>query len=191
MTLAIDDRFEVWDSGYISIPYDFQVGELKKQLSLRLIGTEADAYSSSRVGGNGGELSSRQVPHNGTDPGGSANSNNSHEGSCSSSRPGHGNGNSKSSVDAHNNSGSSGSVIRRSNSVVAALGSGGFGSGISGIHLSTRFSPPRRSVSLGPGRLFMSRPIPAAEHRRLLPRSIHLPGRCVLQARCALFTLRL
>jgi hypothetical protein len=26
VTLAIDDRFEVWDSGYISIPYDFQAG---------------------------------------------------------------------------------------------------------------------------------------------------------------------
>lgn len=46
VTLAIDDRFEVWDSGYISIPYDFQVGELQRQLGYRLLGAGSSQKAS-------------------------------------------------------------------------------------------------------------------------------------------------
>lgn len=28
-SIAIDDRFEVWDSGYISVPFDFEVSVLR------------------------------------------------------------------------------------------------------------------------------------------------------------------
>ncbi len=30
--IAIDDRFDVWDSGIISVPYDFHVGEVEDRI---------------------------------------------------------------------------------------------------------------------------------------------------------------
>lgn len=30
--IAIDDRFDVWDSGIISVPYDFRVGEVEDRI---------------------------------------------------------------------------------------------------------------------------------------------------------------
>lgn len=40
--LAIDDCYEVWDSGFISIPHDFEVGELCVRLQAALPGPSAD-----------------------------------------------------------------------------------------------------------------------------------------------------
>lgn len=40
VTIAIDDRYEVWGSGIISIPWDFTVQDLRPQL-LRLLGTDS------------------------------------------------------------------------------------------------------------------------------------------------------
>lgn len=37
VSLAIDDCYEVWDSGFISIPFDFQMADLKPQLKALLM----------------------------------------------------------------------------------------------------------------------------------------------------------
>ena len=39
-SIAIDDCYEVWESGFISIPYDFRLKDLKPKLR-RLLGTSA------------------------------------------------------------------------------------------------------------------------------------------------------
>lgn len=36
VSLAIDDRYDVWDSGLISIPYDFQVKDIQPKLKALL-----------------------------------------------------------------------------------------------------------------------------------------------------------
>ena len=50
ITIAIDDRYEVWGSGTISIPWNFSIQDLKPQL-LKLLGpaTMHEAASSSTV----------------------------------------------------------------------------------------------------------------------------------------------
>jgi hypothetical protein len=52
-SLAIDDCYEVWGSGFISIPYDFTLQELQPQL-VKLLSAKSSA-----VGGNGSSGAAR------------------------------------------------------------------------------------------------------------------------------------
>ena len=45
-SLAIDDRYEVWESGYISIPFDFQLQDLQPKLQ-RLLSASASSSTAS------------------------------------------------------------------------------------------------------------------------------------------------
>eukprot|EP00878_Enallax_costatus_P029581 GHUV01032097.1.p1 GENE.GHUV01032097.1~~GHUV01032097.1.p1 ORF type:complete len:235 (-),score=87.50 GHUV01032097.1:501-1205(-) len=61
-SLAIDDCYEVWGSGFISIPYDFTLQELQPQLRKLLSAGKAASNGSSN--GNGASSSSNgSVPH--------------------------------------------------------------------------------------------------------------------------------
>jgi hypothetical protein len=51
VSLAIDDCYDIWDSGFISIPFDFSLAELQPQLQALL----APAGPSAGGGGGGGE----------------------------------------------------------------------------------------------------------------------------------------
>lgn len=48
-SLAIDDRYEVWESGYISIPFDFQLQDLQPRLK-RLLATSSTSSPSVKGG---------------------------------------------------------------------------------------------------------------------------------------------
>lgn len=41
-SIALDDCYEVWESGFISIPYDFQLGDIEPQLQ-RMLGSTSSA----------------------------------------------------------------------------------------------------------------------------------------------------
>ena len=43
VSLALDDRYDVWDSGIISIPYDFRMNDIEPKLKALLL---ADVKSS-------------------------------------------------------------------------------------------------------------------------------------------------
>jgi hypothetical protein len=45
VSLALDDRYDVWDSGIISIPYDFRMNDIEPKLKALLL---ADTTSSRR-----------------------------------------------------------------------------------------------------------------------------------------------
>lgn len=45
VSLALDDRYDVWDSGIISIPYDFRMNDIEPKLKALLL---ADTKSSRR-----------------------------------------------------------------------------------------------------------------------------------------------
>ena len=45
VSLALDDRYDVWDSGIISIPYDFRMNDIEPKLKALLL---ADVKSSRR-----------------------------------------------------------------------------------------------------------------------------------------------
>jgi hypothetical protein len=53
-SLAIDDCYEVWGSGFISIPYDFELKDLQPQLT-RLLGAGAGGAAAAE-GGEGAEV---------------------------------------------------------------------------------------------------------------------------------------
>lgn len=56
VSIAIDDCYDLWDSGFISIPYDFAVEDLRPQLQRLLPGSsgrqEAGRGSEGEVGGS-------------------------------------------------------------------------------------------------------------------------------------------
>ncbi len=51
-SLALDDCYEVWGSGFISIPYDFKLSELQPQL-IKLLGAGTAAANGAGSNGNG------------------------------------------------------------------------------------------------------------------------------------------
>ena len=46
-SIAIDDCYELWESGFVSIPYDFELRDLQPQLQKLLQGARAESNSSS------------------------------------------------------------------------------------------------------------------------------------------------
>jgi hypothetical protein len=74
--LAIDDCYEVWDSGFISIPYDFELGELCARLQAALPGPSSSreegacqqagrGSSSPREAGDPGDITGDPAPYSG------------------------------------------------------------------------------------------------------------------------------
>ena len=72
--LAIDDCYEVWDSGFISIPYDFELGELCARLQAALPGPSSSweegacqqagrGSSSPREAGDPGDITGDPAPY--------------------------------------------------------------------------------------------------------------------------------
>ena len=59
--LAIDDCYEVWDSGFISIPYDFELGELCARLQAALPGPSSSWEESACQQSGRGSPSPREV----------------------------------------------------------------------------------------------------------------------------------
>lgn len=54
VSLAIDDCYEVWDSGFVSIPHDFVASELKPQLQALLQAPSTHNVNSGKRGNNNG-----------------------------------------------------------------------------------------------------------------------------------------
>ena len=63
-SIAIDDCYELWESGFISIPYNFDLKDLQPQLQ-RLLGTASSASSTSAVASSflGTELEGSDASH--------------------------------------------------------------------------------------------------------------------------------
>lgn len=61
-SLAIDDCYEVWGSGFISIPYDFTLQELQPQLR-KLLSAGRAASNASNLGKAASSYSNGSVPH--------------------------------------------------------------------------------------------------------------------------------
>ena len=59
--LAIDDRYEVWESGYISIPFDFQLSDLRPRLQKLLSAPPAQASASLQDLDTKGQLSESPI----------------------------------------------------------------------------------------------------------------------------------
>jgi hypothetical protein len=59
--LALDDCYEVWDSGFISIPYDFSLRELPEKVRMLKSGERPSAHSAAAAVASGG--SSASTPH--------------------------------------------------------------------------------------------------------------------------------
>lgn len=75
VNLAIDDCYQMWESGFISIPYDFQLKDLRPQLQKMLLASAGDSmltspaedYKNYRDVSNscfGKARRARQIPHN-------------------------------------------------------------------------------------------------------------------------------
>ena len=58
-SLAIDDCYELWESGFISIPYDFAVSELQPKLQA-LLAADSSADSGTASGGGDSSVAASQ-----------------------------------------------------------------------------------------------------------------------------------
>lgn len=66
VSLAIDDCYDVWDSGFVSIPYDFNLADIEPKLKALLsapVGAPAAAASGAGMNGNQALGYSRAVPN--------------------------------------------------------------------------------------------------------------------------------